>query len=253
MSLGGLTATLSSGPLLVGMAVAALAGLVSFASPCVLPLVPGYLAYVTGLSGADLTRGASAHRRGSVLAGSLLFVLGFTAVFVAYGALFGGLGRALASYQTLIQQVIGAMIVVLGLAFLGFVPPLQRQARLRRLPASGLAGAPLLGVVFGVGWTPCVGPTLGAVQGLAYESASAGRGALLSAAYCIGLGAPFVVFGLGFRWALGLTAFLRRHGRTVTRLGGAMLVAVGLLLVTGLWNDMTIWLRVMTGSFTTAV
>jgi cytochrome c-type biogenesis protein len=255
----------------VNIFAALLAGLVSFLSPCVLPLVPGYLSYVTGLSGADLDEVAHrpstvdspgglavatrsrARARGRVVAGSLLFVLGFTAVFVAYGVLFGNLGRDLADHQDLIERVIGALVVVLGLSFLGVLPGLQREARIRRLPASGLAGAPLLGVVFGIGWTPCVGPTLGAVQGLAYESASAARGALLSAAYCIGLGLPFVLFGLGFRWLIGALAVVRRHAYWVTRAGGLMLVALGLLLLLGWWDPLTISLRAWAGGFVTAV
>jgi len=252
----GFVSTVTSGPLVAAFAVAVLAGVVSFVSPCVLPLVPGYLSYVTGLSGADLDDPDQQGRlrvRGRILLGSVLFVLGFTAVFVAYGALFGGLGRALLVHQAVIQQVVGAVIVLLGLVFMGLVPGLQREVRLHRLPASGLAGAPLLGVVFGLGWTPCVGPTLGAVQGLAYETASAGRGALLAAAYCVGLGLPFVLFGMGYRWLLGVLGVARRHARWVTRVGGALLVVLGLLLLTGTWNDMTIAMRDWVAGFTPAV
>ena len=266
---GGFSATVTSGPLLVAVVVAVLAGLVSFLSPCVLPLVPGYLSYVTGLSGAELDArdardardadrggaGVATERRvrGRVLAGGALFVLGFTAVFVAYGALFGSLGRTLAAHQEVVERVIGAVVIVLGLAFVGLVPGLQREVRIRRLPASGLAGAPLLGVVFAVGWTPCVGPTLGAVQGLAYEQGTAGRGALLAAAYCVGLGLPFLAFGAGYRWMLGAVGFARRHARWVTRLGGAMLVVLGVLLLTGVWNDLMIVMRIWATGFTPAV
>lgn len=248
--------TVTTGPLAAAVAVAVLAGLVSFLSPCILPLVPGYLSYVTGLSGAELDDPADADRRrvrGRILLGSTLFVLGFTAVFVSYGALFGGLGRALATHQGVVERVIGAIVIVLGLAFLGLIPGLDREVRLRRLPASGLAGAPLLGVVFGIGWTPCVGPTLGAVQGLAYTSASAGRGAVLSAAYCAGLGLPFLAVGLGYRRLLGALGVVRRHALWVTRIGGTLLVILGLLLLTGLWDDLTITLRDWAGSFTPAV
>jgi len=250
----GFASTVTSGPLLAAIAVSVVAGLVSFVSPCMLPLMPGYLSYVTGLSGADLDdSGASRRVRGRILAGSVLFVLGFTAVFVAYGALFGGLGHALAAYQNTIERVVGALVIMMGLAFLGMLPALQREVRLRRLPASGLAGAPLLGVVFGVGWTPCVGPTLGAVQGLAYSSASAGRGALLAAAYCVGLGLPFIGFGLGFRWLVGALGVVRRHARWVSRAGGILLIALGVLLLTGAWNDVSIAMRDWVAGFTPVV
>ncbi|SNR84727.1 cytochrome c-type biogenesis protein [Geodermatophilus saharensis] len=252
-------ALVTDGPLLVAAAVAALVGLVSFASPCVLPLVPGYLSYVTGLVGsgtrapspAPAGGGATATAvrtderspRGRMVLGALLFVLGFTAVFVAVGTAFGGLGRLLVQYDDVITRVMGVVVVVVGLAFLGRLPFLQRTARLSVRPAAGLAGAPLLGVVFGLGWTPCLGPTLSAVYSLAYTEATAGRGALLSVAYCLGLGVPFVLVALGARWAVGATAFLRRHARAVTRVGGAVLVVVGLLLVTGAWTEMMGWLR----------
>ncbi|MGY1635225.1 cytochrome c biogenesis CcdA family protein [Geodermatophilus sp. SYSU D00742] len=253
----------TDGPLLVAAAVAALVGLVSFASPCVLPLVPGYLSYVTGLAGAGsrttapapaASRGGSTATavrtdaderspRGRMVLGALLFVLGFTAVFVAFGAAFGGLGRLLLQHADVLTRVFGVVTIVMGLAFLGWLPVLQRTARLSARPVAGLAGAPLLGIVFGLGWTPCLGPTLAAVNSLAYVEATAGRGALLGVAYCLGLGVPFVLVALGARWALGATSFLRRHARTVTRVGGALLVVVGVLLVTGAWTEMMGWLR----------
>ncbi|MGY1738037.1 cytochrome c biogenesis CcdA family protein [Geodermatophilus sp. SYSU D00684] len=263
----GVRELVTDGPLLVAAVVAALAGLVSFASPCVLPLVPGYLSYVTGLVGtgarpapapAPAGQGATATGqgatatavrtdertpRGRMVLGALLFVLGFTVVFVAAGAAFGGLGRLLVQYDDVITRVMGAVVVVVGLGFLGWLPFLQRTARLSVRPAAGLAGAPLLGVVFGLGWTPCLGPALSAVYSLAYTEATAGRGALLSVAYCLGLGVPFVLVALGARWAVGATTFLRRHARGVTRFGGAVLVLVGLLLVTGAWTEMMGWLR----------
>lgn len=277
-------ATVTDGPLLFALPVAAAAGLVSFLSPCVLPLVPGYLSYVTGLTGADLSgraepQGAepqprppqasderaegallvaaepatAAAPRGRVLAGSVLFVLGFSAVFVSEGALFGGLGAALLVHRDIVDRVLGALTVLLGLSFLGLVPGLQREVRFHRLPAAGLAGAPLLGVLFGVGWTPCIGPTLGAVQTLAFTQASAGRGAILTAAYCLGLGVPFVLTGLAFRRALGAFAVVKRHYALVMRIGGGLLVVVGLLLVSGLWEHLMVQLRVLVAGTTTVL
>jgi cytochrome c-type biogenesis protein len=181
--------------------------------------------------------------RGRMVLGAVLFVLGFTAVFVAFGALFGGLGRLLLEHQDVITRVMGVVTVVVGLAFLGWLPALQRTRKLSVRPAAGLAGAPLLGVVFGLGWTPCLGPTLSAVNVLAFTEATAARGALLGVAYCLGLGVPFVLVALGARWAMGATSFLRRHAAAVTRVGGAVLVLVGLLLVTGAWTEMMQWLR----------
>jgi len=251
--------TATNGSLLLAIGVAALAGLVSFASPCMLPLVPGYLSYVTGLSGADTSAAAVGEERPGLLVrcrvvlGALLFVLGFTAVFVSYGTALGNFGATLVRYQDPIQRVLGGLTILFGFAFLGLIPALQREIRIRQLPAAGLAGAPLLGVLFGVGWTPCVGPTLGAVQTLAFSAASAGRGALLSAAYCLGLGIPFLLAALGFRSSLGAFAALRRHSRRVMQIGGIMLIAIGVLLVGGWWNDVTIQLRVWTSGFTTAI
>ncbi|WP_433474831.1 cytochrome c biogenesis CcdA family protein [Spirillospora sp. CA-142024] len=231
--------TVVSGSLVAAAPLAALAGLVSFASPCVLPLVPGYLSYVTGMTGVDLAE----QRRGRLLAGVLLFVAGFSAVFVSYGVVFGGLGRWLLEYQDTITRVLGVVTILFGLAFMGFVPGLQRTLKSGRLPAAGLAGAPLLGVLFGLGWTPCIGPTLGAVQGLAITEASAGRGALLSLAYCAGLGLPFVATAIAYRRALGAFGAVKRHYPLVMRIGGGMLVLIGVLLVSGLWGDLTIELR----------
>jgi cytochrome c-type biogenesis protein len=240
-----LSETVVSGSLVAAAPLAALAGLVSFASPCVLPLVPGYLSYVTGMTGADLAE----QRRGRLLAGVLLFVAGFSAVFVSYGVIFGGLGRWLLEYQDPITRVLGAVTIVFGLAFMGFVPGLQRTMKSGRLPAAGLAGAPLLGVLFGLGWTPCIGPTLGAVQSLAITEASAGRGALLSLAYCAGLGLPFVATALAYSRALGAFGAVKRHYPLVMRTGGGMLVLIGVLLVSGLWGDLTIELKTWISGF----
>ena len=251
----------TDGSLLVAAPVAAVAGLVSFLSPCVLPLVPGYLSFVTGLSGEELgdTRAEgdvlvrTQVRRGRVLAGSVLFVLGFSAVFVTSGALFGGLGSLLLEHKDVVDRVLGVLTVVLGLVFLGVIPGLQRTVKLPWLPSPGLAGAPLLGVLFGVGWTPCLGPTLAAVQTLAYTEASAARGAFLTAAYCAGLGVPFVLTGLAFRRALGAFALVKRHYALVMRIGGLLLVAVGLLLVSGLWEDLMVEVRGWVAGFETVV
>ena len=247
--MSGIADTVTSGSLLLATPLAVAAGLLSFLSPCVLPLVPGYLSYVAGLSGADL----GAARRGRVLAGTTLFVLGFSVVFVSAGILFGSLGAALQQHAQPITRILGVVTIVLGFAFLGLVPGLNRDVRMHRSPPGGLAGAPMLGVLFGLGWTPCIGPTLAAVQALAFDSANAGRGAFLSFAYCVGLGLPFIVAGVAFRGALGVFGAVRRHARAITATGGAMLVVLGVLLVTGLWDSVTIWMRHLISGYTTAI
>ncbi|GAA0968403.1 cytochrome c biogenesis protein CcdA [Acrocarpospora macrocephala] len=236
-----LAETVASGSLLIALPIALLAGLVSFLSPCVLPLVPGYLSYVTGMS-AD-------PRRRTLVLGSGLFVLGFALVFVLGGALFGGLGAALLGNAQVITKVLGALTIVLGLAFLGLIPGLQREFRFHKLPTAGLAGAPLLGVVFGLGWTPCIGPTLAVVLTLSVDQGSAARGALLAFGYALGLGLPFILAGLAYRRALHTFRAVRRHSQLITRVGGAMLVAVGLLLVTGLWGELIAGLQGWVGGF----
>ncbi|ASW53180.1 cytochrome c biogenesis CcdA family protein [Plantactinospora sp. KBS50] len=258
-----------SGPLLLAVGAAALAGLVSFLSPCVLPLVPGYLSYVTGLAGTDLERGATDLDRGGagkvsrpvmvapsravrsvkgrVLAGTLLFIAGFTAVYLLTAILLAGIGQAMLMHRRALEVVVGAVIMVLGVAFLGFIPGLQREFRLHRLPAAGLLGAPVFGAVFALSWAPCTGPTLGAVLGLATVGGQTDRAAVLAVAYCLGLGLPFMIFGLGFSRLLGLFRAIRRNSRWVTRLGGALLIIVGLALVTGGWQDFIIWLQTTVG------
>ena len=290
----------STGPLLLAIAAAAIAGLVSFLSPCVLPLIPGYLSYVTGLAGADLDAAlglppkapasgaapggggsgiaisangdpavdgggpdrpppsraaggtdiavaapptpARTTGRGRVLAGTALFVLGFALVFTLLATLVANIGIALKTHERALNIVLGVLVIVLGLGFLGLVPGLQREARIRRLPAAGLVGAPIFGGLFALSWMPCVGPTLGAVLSLATVSGQTDRAVILATAYSLGLGVPFVAFGLFFRKLIGVFSAVRRHSRWVTRAGGALLIIVGLALVTGGWNAFLIWL-----------
>lgn len=246
----------ANGSLLLAVPVALLAGLVSFLSPCVLPLVPGYLSYVTGLSGADLADGRRERMQavsGRVFAGSLLFVLGVAAVFVSEGALFGNIGVRLQAHQTAVERVGGVVAIVLAVVFVGVLPKTQREWRIHRLPRAGLAGAPLLGVLFAVGWTPCIGPTLGAVNTLAFQDASALRGALLMFFYCLGLGVPFIVAAIAFRRTLGAFAWVKRHYVWVMRAGGGMLVAVGILLVTGVWDHITYQMQIWSSSFSPGI
>lgn len=249
---GAFSSTVTSGSLALAIPVAAVAGLVSFLSPCVLPLVPGYLSYVTGMSGADLAappRGT--HSR--ILAGALLFVLGFTAVFVVISAGVGALGSFLVREQRGLQVVLGALTILFGLVFMGFVPGMQREWRLHRTPAVGLAGAPLLGALFGLGWVPCIGPTLGAVFTLSANEADATRGAVLAVAYCLGLGLPFLLAALAYRRALGAIGWARRHSGWIMRLGGGLLVGLGILLVTGVWQDVVLHLQLWLPGYTPPV
>ncbi len=240
----------ASGSLALAVPVALLAGLVSFFSPCVIPLLPGYLSYATGLSGADLENA----RRGRMLAGALLFVLGFAVVFVAIGTAAGSMGAWLVDWKREITVVLGLVTIVLGLMFAGLLPGLQRDWRVHQVPAVGLAAAPLLGFLFGLGWSPCMGPTLAVITNLSLNEGTAARGALLSAIYALGLGLPFIIAALAYRRALAVFAVIRRHQLWVTRAGGLMLVLVGVLLVTGLWDQMVQWLQIrMVTSFETAV
>jgi cytochrome c-type biogenesis protein len=247
---GDVNKTVLSGALLAAVPIALLGGLVSFFSPCVLPLVPGYLSYVTGVTGTDLAEA----KRGRMVAGASLFVLGFTAVFVSGGALFGNFGWTLQTHKDVITKVLGALTIVMGLAFMGFVGGLtQREFRFHKRPAMGLAGAPLLGALFGIGWTPCIGPTLGAVQTLAFNQASAARGALLTVFYCLGLGVPFILAAVAFRRALGAFGWVKRHYVWVMRVGGGMLVAVGVLLVTGVWDHIVYQMQIWSSGFTPGI
>jgi len=296
----------SSGPLILAVPVAAAAGAVTFLSPCCLPLVPGYLSYVTGMSGAgaagDAGSGAKAGAsqgdaetgsarvvtaqavgaqavglqpgggrqarlagaasasaggapvavpvqppRSRVLAGTLLFVLGFSALYTSYGLAFGGLGTALRAHQQVLTQVLGALTIVLGLLFAGVLDRFTFTGRIVRpslRPRAGLAGAPLLGVLFGLGWSPCIGPTLTAVLTLAETSGTAVRGAFLAFVYCLGLGIPFLIVALAFQRGMRAFGFARRHARLITAIGGGMLVLVGVLEVTGAWSAAITWLQV---------
>jgi cytochrome c-type biogenesis protein len=246
-----------SGPLLAAAAVAVLAGAVSFASPCVVPLVPGYLAYLAGLVGAEAppaTPGQAAAPRADrfrVAGAAALFVAGFTVVF---GAILVGvvwLADALVRNEALLQRAGGVVMVVMGLAFAGLVPLLQRERRVHWVPRAGIWGAPLLGAVFGLGWVPCVGPTLAGVVAVAAGTGGGSlRGVVLTLAYCAGLGLPFVAIALGASRAVRALGWLRRHTRTIQVGGGVLLVAVGLLLVTGLWGGLLAQLQVSVAGFT---
>lgn len=283
----------TSGSLLAAVPVALLAGLVSFASPCVLPLVPAYVGYLGGMSAASapgsrraprvraaapagggatldlagalpaqpaLTRPAAgdaagapaagaAPSRGRLVLGVLLFVAGFTAVFLAYGSLAGSLGSFLLRWQDPVSRVLGVGVVVMGLAFLGLVPFLERDSRRVLAPRAGLWGAPVLGVTFGIGWTPCIGPTLAAILLLSLDGGSAGRGALLALAFCVGLGLPFVLVALGLQRSRRALDWLARHRLAVMRVGGGLLLLLGVALVTGLWSAWAGWLQgLLTGA-----
>ena len=281
-----ITQLVTSGPLLLALPVAAAAGAVTFLSPCCLPLVPGYLSFVTGMAGAggpaspaapasvpaaagSLRRGlrsrgacvgagvavaapplaatAAVPPRGRVVAGTALFVLGFSVVFMAYGAALGGLGHLLTGHARVLTQVLGGLTILLGLLFAGAFDRFSFAGRIARpsvRPKAGLAGAPLLGVMFGLGWTPCIGPTLTAVLALSASTGTVARGAVLAFVYALGLGVPFLLVSFGFQVAMRAFAFFRRHARLVTRIGGAMLICVGLLEVTGAWSTFMAWLQV---------
>lgn len=228
--------TVLDGSLLLAVPIAVLAGLVSFASPCVLPLVPGYLGYVTGLSGIDLEQ----QRRSRMLLGVALFVAGFTVVYVTIGWLAGAAGAALTEHNDVLTRILGGITIVLGLVFAGLIPQLSGSRRIDVRPAAGLLGAPLLGVVFGLGWTPCIGPTLSVIVSLSGDYGDARRGAVLALFYCAGLGLPFLAAALAYRRAMAAFDVLRRHRVAITRAGGLMLVLMGVLLATGIWSDLVI-------------
>jgi cytochrome c-type biogenesis protein len=231
--------TAQDGSLLFAVPVALVAGAVSFFSPCVIPLLPGYLSYVTGLSGADIVAGGSSGVRGRMVAGVGLFVLGFSLVYVALGGAFGEIGARMIEHQDVLTKVLGGVTIVLGLVFAGVVPWLQRDVRFHAVPAVGVGAAPVIGALFAIGWTPCIGPTLGAVLSLSGSyGANPTRGALLAFVYCLGLGIPFLVAAVSFRRMMTAVSWVRRRQVWVMRLGGAMLVTVGVLLLTGAWDSM---------------
>ncbi|HWU20772.1 MAG TPA: cytochrome c biogenesis protein CcdA [Nocardioides sp.] len=237
----------AGGSLALAVPVALIAGLVSFFSPCVLPLLPGYLSYATGLSGADLASGAAARHRSRMLLGSLLFVLGFAVVFVLAGATFGTIGGQLRHYQHELTLVLGVVLIVLGLVFAGVIPLFQREYRIHKLPGVGLAAAPLIGALFAIGWTPCIGPTYGVILNLTYAGGStAFRGGLLSLVYAIGLGLPFVVAAVAYERTLGALRWVRRHQVWIMRAGGVLLIAIGLLMLTGSWDHLVQWVQLRT-------
>jgi len=229
---------LLGGFLLVAFPIAILAGLISFVSPCVLPLVPGYLSFAAGYSKA----------RGRVFLGSILFVLGFSVLFISYGALFGGIGSRISTNEEIITRILGVITIALGLIFMGSFP-MMRTFSPKISTSGGLIGAPLLGFLFGIGWTPCIGPALATVQTLAFQESSAARGAILSFGYCIGLGAPFIASGLYLDKSARLRRVLTKRGDLISKIGGALLILIGIAQLLGFWTDLMISLRSMITEF----
>jgi cytochrome c-type biogenesis protein len=235
---------ITTGPLWVAAPIALLAGLVSFFSPCVLPLLPAYLGIVSG----------SANTKSRMVVGSLLFVAGFASVFVALGAGFGGLGSIFSGeVKNWLQRGSGVLVLLLGIVLIGGFDFAQRTSRLNIKPSAGLVGAPLLGIVFGLGWTPCIGPTLGAVLNLAFDTGSVARGAFLAAVYSIGLGLPFVIAAAGFSWATKSISFVKKNIRVINIAGGVLLIVLGTLLLTGAWQFVIDYISEVSGVFIPAI
>jgi cytochrome c-type biogenesis protein len=245
---GSIYSIVTSGNLLLALVIAVAAGFVAFASPCVLPLVPGYLGYIGGF-----TTEADRPRRSRMVWGVVLFVLGFSIVFVAYNWILGGTGFLLKAQLPVITRIAGVLVIIMGLVFIGQFSFLQRTIKPSWTAATGIAGAPLLGIIFGLGWTPCIGPTLTAVLSLSANSGSPWRGAILGLAFSLGLGIPFLLVALGLNWVTGSLAFLKRHIRVVNIIGGSLLIAIGILMVSGLWQTLMSELgaAVNNGLFTT--
>jgi cytochrome c-type biogenesis protein len=243
-----ITQIVSGGNLALALPLALLAGLIAFASPCVLPLVPGYLAYVGGFAATQERKG-----RSRLVFGVLLFILGFSVVFVSLNLVFATAGLVLIPWIDLITRIAGVFLIVMGLVFIGQFSFLQRQFKPEWRIATGLGGAPLLGIVFGIGWTPCIGPTLGAVLSLSLGSGTPWRGVLLGVVYCLGLGIPFLLVALGLNWVTGSVAWLKRHIRVINIIGGSLLIIIGLLMVTGLWRALISSLGAVIGSFVSPI
>jgi len=252
--MGGIGEVITGGQLLLALPVALLAGLVSFASPCILPLVPGYLAYIGGFSDGRSTAAAGDRRgRNRLILGVVLFVAGFAFVFVVGGFVFGALGFWLIQWRDLVTRIAGVLVIVMGLVFVGQFTFLQRTIKPSWRPATGIAGAPLLGAVFAVGWSPCTGPVLAAISTMSFAGGSPWQGSLLALIYAVGLGLPFVLLAVGLSWASGAVAFLRRNIRAINIAGGLLLILIGVLMVSGIWNEWMLWLQGVIPSFVPAL